>query len=258
MKGISLTNAIMKRVADMGADLCGVADLTSSTEYIRSEYGEYCARFPRAVSIAILFPREIVQQQLDGPTRSYEYFYHAINRRLDAAGLAVSSVIQNAGYRACPVPSSDYREKQRAERLQYRVVREDRETLPDITTELYGMFSHRLAAHLAGLGWIGKNCSIINPEVGPRLRLTTVLTEAPLEPGKPLAGRCGSCSRCRDACPAGALKGSAFRIGQPIEDRIDRECCKAQLDRIKAAFGQGTCALCLAVCPWGSKPEKNA
>ena len=42
------------------------------------------------------------------------------------------------------------------------------------------VFSNKLAAHLAGLGWIGKSCLLITPQVGPRVRWVSVLTEAPL------------------------------------------------------------------------------
>ena len=76
---------------------------------------------------------------------------------------------------------------------------------------MQSIFSHRMAAHLAGLGWIGKNCCLITPIAGPRVRLVTVLTDAPLPPGSPMDSRCGDCTACVDACPPHAIKGRAFR-----------------------------------------------
>jgi len=47
--------------------------------------------------------------------------------------------------------------------------------------KLLGVFSNKMAAHLAGLGWIGKSCLLVTPEAGPRARWATVLTQAALE-----------------------------------------------------------------------------
>ena len=72
-----LKDILLSQAQDLGANLCGVADLTTDSQWIRENYGDLCASFPRAVSIAIFFPREIIQEQAVGPTRSYSYFYAA-------------------------------------------------------------------------------------------------------------------------------------------------------------------------------------
>ena len=121
-------------------------------------------------------------------------------------------------------------------------------------TELMGsVFSHRFAASHAGLGWIGKSCHLINPQVGPRLRLTTILTNAPLPPDQPISNRCGGCTRCRDACPTDAIVGIPFRPETPPAERFHKEICYNFLEDLSVVFGQHTCAKCLAACPWGSK-----
>jgi hypothetical protein len=61
--------------------------------------------------------------------------------------------------------------------------------------------AHKLAAHLAGLGWIGKSCLLLTEQFGPRVRFVSVLTDAPLEAGSPLDKPCGKCQVCIDACP---------------------------------------------------------
>jgi len=63
----------------------------------------------------------------------------------------------------------------------------------------------RAAAHAAGLGWFGKNCNILLPGKGSWFVLGSVVTDAPLSPGRPIVESCGGCRRCLRACPTGAL-----------------------------------------------------
>ncbi|MCW4049619.1 MAG: hypothetical protein NWE89_07760 [Candidatus Bathyarchaeota archaeon] len=66
--------------------------------------------------------------------------------------------------------------------------------------------SQKKMAQLAGLGPIGKNSLIINPEYGPWIRLQSILTDAPLIPDEPSTeDLCGDCTKCIDACPTKAL-----------------------------------------------------
>lgn len=238
---------------NMGASLCGVADLSSDSEWILKNYGEVCASYPRALSIAIFFPREIISEQAIGPTRSYSYYYAAINRQLDSIALAASNFLQRQGFRSYPVPTSDYRQKSLVPGLQEQVAAHGTAGFEKMQTELMGMFSHRFAAHQAGLGWIGKSCHLINPQVGPRLRLGTVLTDAPLPTDSPIPSRCGGCTRCRDACPVHAIEGVAFHPDEPLATRFHRDTCFNFLEDMAAVFGQHTCVKCLAACPWGQK-----
>ncbi|WP_066372673.1 tRNA epoxyqueuosine(34) reductase QueG [Neobacillus fumarioli] len=68
-----------------------------------------------------------------------------------------------------------------------------------------GELSDRAVAERAGIGWSGKNCSIITPEFGSYIYLGEMITSLPFEPDEPIENQCGSCTKCLEACPTGAL-----------------------------------------------------
>jgi len=215
-----------------GADLFGVADLEPGRKYIEEVFGDELVDFPRAVVMGVHFPVEVVNQLLEGPTHTYLHYYKVLNTRLDDLAMRVSNFLTVKGFRAFPIPASQR-------------VTEDK---------LAGIFSHRLAGSLAGLGWIGKNCALVNPVIGPRLRLVTVLTDAPLPPDEPLENRCGKCRACVETCPAEALVGEEFILHEPLEGRFKAEACDVYLSKVRSAFGKRVCGKCLAACPRGQKP----
>jgi epoxyqueuosine reductase len=68
-----------------------------------------------------------------------------------------------------------------------------------------GELADRAVAQRAGIGWSGKNCSIITPEFGSYVYLGEMITNIPFEPDTPMEDQCGDCNLCIDACPTGAL-----------------------------------------------------
>ncbi|MGH9489148.1 MAG: tRNA epoxyqueuosine(34) reductase QueG [Terriglobales bacterium] len=117
-----------------------------------------------------------------------------------------------------------------------------------------GPLVERVVAYHAGLGWIGKNTCLIHPRIGSFFYLGVILLADEIEPDEPLPDRCGSCTRCIQACPTGALT--------PYQ--MDARRCLAYLNlelrgpipaEFRAAMGDNVigCDICQDVCPWNEK-----
>jgi epoxyqueuosine reductase len=129
---------------------------------------------------------------------------------------------------------------------------------PDLITRSYvdtGPIVERVFAKYAGVGWIGKNTCIINQKKGSWLFLGVILTSLDLPPDIPAPDRCGTCTRCIEACPTDAFLA-------PYQ--LDSNRCIAYLtvekrgaipEEIRAGIGHHVfgCDICQDVCPWNRK-----
>ena len=232
---MTIDDQVRTLVGQEGADFFGVADLTPARDFILAQGGEAVAGYPRAVSVGIELLHDIVDQLPQRKQRAVavEYRSHAYvvpNYRLDLITLRLGSFLQRLGYGAYPVPASQWVDRER----------------------ICGVFSNKLAASLAGLGWIGKSCLLVTPEAGPRVRWATVLTDAPLAvTGQPMDQRCGDCVECVEICPVKAFTGEPFRAQDPREVRYHAEKCDRYLDAIERQNRPPVCGMCLYVCPYG-------
>ncbi len=235
LKPAPLNSEIKEILIGAGADHYGFADLSPYTDGLKEAYGPMWNNYPRAVSFGVNFPLQVVEELLKGPARTYLYYYDVLNDKINQIALALNTWLEGEGYLSFPIPASQ---------------RENED-------KLSGIFSHRSAARLAGLGWIGKSSSLINPKVGPRLRLGTVLTNAPMVCDSPLENLCGKCNACRDICPPKAIKGVPWHSGQPLDERLNVYACDNYLQEMRHAFGKRICGLCIAVCPYGRRIAKD-
>ncbi len=129
-----------------------------------------------------------------------------------------------------------------------------------------GPIIERVVAKYAGIGWIGKNTCIINQKLGSWIFLGVILTSLELEPIEktiPAPDRCGSCTRCIDACPTDALIAPY---------KLDSNKCISYLtiekrgelphdEKLREGMGRHVfgCDICQDVCPWNRKaPATNA
>jgi epoxyqueuosine reductase len=139
----------------------------------------------------------------------------------------------------------------------------------EIETRSYvdtGPVVERVFARYAGIGWLGKNTCLINQNIGSWLFLGVIVTSAVLTADMPAADRCGTCTRCIDACPTQAFVAP---------HQLDSNKCISYLtiekrgeipEQLREGIGVNLfgCDICQDVCPWNrrapstDKPEFQA
>jgi len=132
------------------------------------------------------------------------------------------------------------------------------ESEPQLITRSYvdtGPIVERVFAKYAGVGWIGKNTCIINQKIGSWLFLGVILTSLEITPNVPAPDRCGTCTRCIEACPTDAILAPY---------KLDPNRCISYLtiekrgsipEEQRAGMGRHVfgCDICQDVCPWNRK-----
>ncbi|HDP16409.1 MAG TPA: epoxyqueuosine reductase [Candidatus Omnitrophica bacterium] len=204
---------------DSGAALFGAADARPvKKEFYFSD--EILRDLDYALSIGVRLSDPVLDEIKDVPTKIYYHHYRQANIALDRIAFRITGFIQSKGYKALPVPASQIIDWEKQK----------------------GHLSHKKIGNLAGLGFIGRNNLLVNPKLGARFRLVSILTDIPLDTAKPLNNDCGNCRACIDACPAGAIKERA-------ED-FDYIKCYEKLKefRNKKIVDQFICGVCVKAC----------
>ena len=183
-----------------------------------------------AISYTMPLSDAIVDGIGTAPTHTYFHHYRSVNSYIDHLSLRVGRLLAMEGYRYVPIPAS-----QSVEGLQ-------------------GIFSHKYAASLAGLGAVGKSGLFLATQHGPRVRLGTVLTDYPfaVEAHEPVCP-CGDCRLCAAACPAMAITGNLWEADKPREHILDAQACSQYMKQHFQHIGRGSvCGICMKICPVGT------
>jgi epoxyqueuosine reductase len=250
------SSAVVKtEAAALGFDLCGIAPVESHREL--TFLHEWLAR---------------------GYAGEMHYMHRTADRRRDVREIMPSaqSVISLAVVYNTDRPySNQHHDRTRAAIARYawgddyHVVIEDRlaqlvARLREISNEAFearayvdtGPVQERVYAQHAGLGWIGKNTCLINEDLGSWIFLAEIICSLPLEPDSPSLDQCGSCARCLEACPTGALVDAGVLDATRCLSYLTIELKGAIPEELRAAIGQHAygCDICQEVCPWNIAP----
>jgi epoxyqueuosine reductase QueG len=218
---------------DEGAAIVGFADMTAVPDEERKG-------MPRAISIAVALDAGIISRIMQGPTQEYFREYGRANALLSALAHRAERLLKERGHAAAALESTT----------------EDFDAV-----RLRAGLSHKMAATRSGLGWIGKNALVITKPFGSAVRLTTVLTDAPLETGTSLdESQCGTCTACVEVCPAKAPSGTNWSLGIYRDEFFDAYACcrKATEFCVAAGIDSTICGICIEACPWTRKYLKRA
>ena len=183
-----------------------------------------------AITLVYKLSDSVLKTIEDRPSMSYFQHYRAVNARLDSLCLDAVRFIENQGYNAFPIASS--------------------QSTNDDKSAYRGVFPHKTAACLSGIGYIGKNALLYTKEFGSKVRLATVLTDMPLERQRDIiVGGCGDCEICKKACPAGAISGINYQVGMARDEFFSAEKCSSNMKTYKDIGRGAVCGLCIKACP---------
>jgi epoxyqueuosine reductase QueG len=188
---------------------------------------------PVGISVAVAYPAEVINGIGTLPTQEYSNWYDTLNTRLEDIVILGEAKLTDLGYIAYA---------QTAERV--NATRDGDKTL----------LPKKTVATRAGLGWIGRSALLTTAEYGSMIRLSSILTDAPLITAEPVnKSKCGDCMACVNACPGGAVTGKLWTVGIAREEIFDADkCSRIAKERSKLGFGteRTLCGKCIEVCPY--------
>jgi len=229
-----LTTDIKEFCLQRGAAIVGVADLGPLKAGLQTDPPDLMQPYTSAISIALPLDMSAAAAMSGEPTPEYASDCKDINARLNAITEAIVQHIDSLGYKAEAVPASK----------------------KIVEGGTRGSVSHKAIAIMAGLGWQGKSLLLVTPKYGPRVRLSSVLTDMPLESDSPVKNRCGNCTKCTDACPVGAIRNVNTDFHYSNRDEaVDLDKCHSNTLKYMEVPGIGYtfCGQCIPVCPHGRK-----
>lgn len=252
-------SAIKRQAREVGFDLCGIAPATGLPELA-------------------FFERWLAR----GYAGEMAYLERTAGRRMDVRRVLPSarSVIVTGTIYNTDVPYSteiadrsrpqiaryawgdDYHDVigARLERLLDRMRGESADTFEARAYVDTGPIQERVYAQHAGLGWIGKNTCVINPEVGSWIFLAEIVTSLALEPDEPALDQCGTCTLCLEACPTHAIVAPGVLDSNRCISYLTIEQRGPIRQQFRRAIGSHVygCDICQEVCPWNQVAARSS
>jgi epoxyqueuosine reductase len=220
---------------ERGADLVGMAspEIWDRENMVHHNYRPRSI-WPQTTSIIVIgieMPLPVVETT---PSVQHRDLYNNCNRTLDGVAFELSRWLNRRGYASINLSRDGYA------------------TINVLLNTPEAAFSHTFAAYYAGLGHIGINNTILTRQFGPRVRFTSVFTEAAVPPDSIMDTICIRCGACAELCPVNALtiSRSDLRGKNVIVADYDRHACALWA---KTLTGRGCypCGICIKVCPVG-------
>jgi epoxyqueuosine reductase QueG len=222
----NLTAEIKDELLRHGADLVGIGDLTGLPADIR------CG-MPVGISVAVKYPKEVIRGIAEKPTAEYYEYFLRLNKKLDTLVTHGAEALRLSGYEAIPMTIAFVEQTE---------------------TEYDSRLPHKTVATRAGLGWIGKCALLVTRQYGSMIRLSSILTNAPLETAAPVnTSLCGGCDVCQKACPAEAVSGELWSVEKERDTFFNARLCRQTArTRAKSSFGVEVtvCGKCINACPY--------
>jgi epoxyqueuosine reductase QueG len=267
MKRKDLTEQVLKKLYQLGADLAGIVSFETMQSY-GGRWGHVKEILPQAKSLVVFGVRMVdstiapAKMNIRLPQFSTKCLYE----EMDRIAFGFSRYLDDLGYQV--IPYSPY--------LPVEMGKESK--------GMFGDISHRHTAYEAGLGTIGKSRLLLTERFGPRIRFLSIITDAPLKSGKPLKKDfCKNCDLCIKACPVGAIDHDGnvdvikcakenMKLGLPGVTQFVKGWISASDNEKKEMLKNPTfweiwqnlttgifyyCFECLNACPVGKRREKG-
>ena len=224
---MTFSDRLKEYIATLELSEFGFADITSAKAGTLLSQQPVSEGMNYAVSIVVKLSSAVLEGITDKPTHSYFHHYRTVNAHIDSCLLKIGMFIEKNGYSYIPIPASQS------------------------INGYQGLFQHKTAARLAGLGYIGKNAMFISDRFGIGIRLGTLITDGPLDTALKLSdSSCGGCSICVNTCPAMAISGESFSDEIPDRALLDRHTCSEYMKAKFQHIGRGSvCGICMRNCP---------
>ena len=224
-----LKKQIFDKIIDLGADVIRSCNVEKWEEIPMQEPEFWPQNIWPWVKNVIVFGIPLYTPMMStSPSMVYQELYDTSNRVLDELAYKAVKEINKLGYRALFFPRDCY--------FNIKVLVDN----PNAA------FSHVIAGYYAGLGSIGDSHNLITKEFGPRLRIVSVLTDAPIEPDEMIEKNlCIHCRKCLRMCPAGC-----FSEGDgPVYDYDKVKCTLYHCQLVDEHHWP--CGICANICPVG-------